>query len=56
VLPTAVISQGASIGVVLAIPVLDYVIEEFNWHWAFGLLGVLGLLWVVAWALLGQEG
>lgn len=55
-LPTAVISQGAAIGVVLAIPVLDYVIEEFSWHWAFGLLGAVGLLWVLAWALLGREG
>ena len=55
-LPTAVIAQGAAIGVVLAIPVLDYVIEEFSWHWAFGLLGVVGLLWVAAWALLGREG
>jgi len=55
-MPTAIISQGAAIGVVLAIPILDYVIEEYSWHWAFGLLGVIGLLWVVAWALLGREG
>ncbi len=55
-LPTSVISQGASIGVVLAIPILDYVIEEYSWHWAFGLLGVIGLIWVAAWALLGREG
>ncbi len=55
-LPSSIISQGAAIGVVLAIPVLDYVIEEFSWHWAFGLLGVIGLIWVVAWALLGREG
>jgi MFS family permease len=55
-LPTAVISQGASIGVVLAIPLLDRVIEELSWHWAFGLLGVVGLAWVLAWSLLGQEG
>jgi MFS family permease len=54
--PTAIISQGAAIGVVLAIPILDYVIEEHSWHWAFGLLGVIGLIWVVAWALLGREG
>ncbi len=55
-LPTAIISQGAAIGVVLAIPLLDYVIEEFSWHWAFGLLGLLGLVWVAAWAALGKEG
>jgi MFS transporter, ACS family, D-galactonate transporter len=55
-LPTAVIAQGAAIGVVLAIPLLDYIIEEFSWHWAFGLLGIIGLLWVIAWFLLGKEG
>jgi len=36
-LPTSVIAQGAGVGVVLAIPVMDYVIEEYSWHWAFGL-------------------
>jgi ACS family D-galactonate transporter-like MFS transporter len=55
-LPTSVIAQGASIGVVIAIPILDHVIEEFSWHWAFGLLGLVGLIWVAAWALLGREG
>jgi hypothetical protein len=29
-LPTAVFAQGASIGAVLAIPVLNYVIERFS--------------------------
>jgi len=55
-LPTAVFAQGASIGVVLAIPILNYVIERFSWHWAFGLLGIAGLVWVVAWILWGREG
>ena len=55
-LPTAVISQGAAIGVVIAIPLLDYIIEEFSWHWAFGLLGGVGLVWVIAWSVLGKEG
>jgi ACS family D-galactonate transporter-like MFS transporter len=55
-LPTAIISQGAAIGVVIAIPLLDYIIEEFSWHWAFGLLGVAGMVWVIAWCLLGKEG
>ena len=55
-LPTAIISQGAAIGVVIAIPLLDYVIEDYSWHWAFGMLGVIGLIWVLAWAVLGREG
>jgi ACS family D-galactonate transporter-like MFS transporter len=55
-LPTAVIAQGAAIGVVIAIPVFDYVIEEYSWHLAFGLLGVIGLAWVAAWMIFGREG
>ena len=55
-LPTAVIAQGAAIGVVIAIPLFDYVIEEYSWHLAFGLLGVIGLAWVAAWMIFGKEG
>jgi ACS family D-galactonate transporter-like MFS transporter len=55
-LPTSVVSQGAGVGVVIAIPVLSYVIDRFSWHWAFGLLGIAGLAWVVVWSLLGREG
>ena len=55
-LPTACIAQGAAIGVVIAVPVLDQVIETLSWHWAFVVLGVAGLVWVAAWAVLGKEG
>lgn len=55
-LPTAVIAQGAAIGVVIAVPLLDWIIESFSWHWAFGVLGVVGLVWVAAWYFLGREG
>lgn len=55
-LPTAIIAQGAAIGVVIAIPLLDWIIETFSWHWAFGLLGVVGLFWVIAWYVFGREG
>src|SRR5580692_12830890 len=53
-LPTAVIAQGAAIGVVIAMPLLGWIIETFSWHWAFGLLGVVGLLWVIAWHVFGR--
>ena len=54
--PSAVISQGAAIGVVIAIPLLNSIITTYNWHYAFGALGLVGLVWVIAWALLGREG
>ena len=55
-IPGAVIAQGAAIGVVIAIPILNAIITNYNWHYAFGALGVAGLVWVAAWALLGKEG
>ena len=55
-IPGAIIAQGAAIGVVIAIPILNAIITNYNWHYAFGALGVAGLVWVAAWALLGKEG
>jgi MFS family permease len=55
-LPTAVLSQGSAFGVILAVPALNWLIVNYNWHYAFGALGVVGLLWVVAWLMLGEEG
>ena len=31
-------------------------IVNYNWHYAFGALGFVGLIWVVAWLILGKEG
>ncbi|WP_375412148.1 MFS transporter [uncultured Bradyrhizobium sp.] len=54
--PTAVLSQGSAFGVILAVPALNWVIVNYSWHHAFGVLGVVGLMWVVAWLILGKEG
>jgi MFS family permease len=55
-LPTAVLSQGSAFGVILAVPALNWVIVNYNWHYAFGALGLVGLMWVFAWLILGEEG
>jgi MFS family permease len=55
-LPTAILSQGSAFGVILAVPALNWVIVNHNWHYAFGALGVVGLMWAVAWLILGKEG
>src|SRR6478609_4556777 len=55
-LPTAILSQGSAFGVILAVPALNWVIVNHSWHYAFGALGVVGLMWVAAWAVMGQEG
>src|ERR1700722_916663 len=55
-LPTAVLSQGSAFGIILAVPALNWVIVNYSWHYGFGALGVVGLMWVVAWLILGEEG
>jgi len=55
-LPTAILSQGSAFGVVLAVPALNWVIVNYSWHYGFGALGVVGLLWAVTWLILGKEG
>ncbi len=55
-MPTAVVAQGSAIGVVIAVPVLNWIIVNHSWHWAFGALGLAGLLWAGLWFLFGREG
>jgi MFS family permease len=55
-MPIAILSQGSAFGVILAVPALNWVIVNYSWHYAFGVLGVVGLMWVVAWLFLGEEG
>jgi MFS transporter, ACS family, D-galactonate transporter len=55
-LPTAIVVQGGGIGVLVALPLLNRVIVDYSWHWAFGVLGIAGLAWTAAWLVLGREG
>jgi MFS family permease len=55
-LPTAILSQGSAFGVVLAVPALNWIIVHHTWHYAFGALGMVGLMWVAAWLVWGKEG
>ena len=55
-LPTAILSQGSAFGVILAVPALNWVIVNHSWHYAFGALGVVGLMWVAVWLVWGKEG
>jgi MFS family permease len=55
-LPTAILAQGSAFGVIIAVPALNWLIVNYNWHYAFGALGVVGLLWVLAWLIFGKEG
>ena len=55
-LPTAIIAQGGGVGIMLAVPLLNWIIVRYSWHLAFGMLGVAGLAWTIAWLVLGREG
>lgn len=55
-LPTAILSQGSAFGVILAVPALNWIIVNHSWHYAFGALGVVGLMWTLAWFAMGKEG
>jgi MFS family permease len=55
-LPTAILTQGSAFGVIFAVPMLNWVIVNYSWHYAFGALGVVGLMWVVVWIIMGKEG
>jgi ACS family D-galactonate transporter-like MFS transporter len=54
--PTAVVAQGSAIGVVVAVPVLNWIIVHHSWHWAFGAIGIAGLVWSILWFFFGREG
>jgi predicted MFS family arabinose efflux permease len=39
-LPTAVLTQGAAVGVIVALPALNWIVVRYSWHWAFFALGL----------------
>ncbi|HWC24587.1 MAG TPA: MFS transporter [Flexivirga sp.] len=57
-LPSNLVAIGSTLGPVVAAPVLAWVIAEpaLGWRWAFGLLGIVALLWGVAWRFIGKDG
>jgi ACS family D-galactonate transporter-like MFS transporter len=55
-LPTAIVAQGGGVGVLVSLPLLNWVIVRWGWHWAFGVLGCVGLAWTAAWLVIGREG
>ena len=48
-------NMGASLGSMLAAPLVAWAILTYNWQFAFVLTGVIGLVWVSLWALFYQS-
>ena len=55
-LPTSLVAIGGAIGAGVVAPLLTWVILTFSWHAAFGFLGIVGLVWVAVWMIVGKEG
>lgn len=54
--PSSVIFQGVTVGLLISGPVLTYIMLNHSWHAAFLLLGVLSIVWMVLWLLFGGDG
>lgn len=52
------VAAGTTIGPILAAPALAYIIAhpQLGWRWAFGFLGIIGLVWTMVWFLVCKEG
>lgn len=57
-LPSSIVAAGSTLGPILAAPGLAWIIANpaLGWRWAFGALGIIGLLWALAWFVFGKEG
>lgn len=55
-LPSNLVAAGSTIGPVIAAPLLTWILISFGWRWAFGALGIVGLVWTVLWLLIGANG
>jgi MFS family permease len=55
-LPTSLVAIGGTFGVGFIAPLLTGMIVTYSWHAAFGLLGVVGVIWVAMWMVIGREG
>lgn len=55
-LPSAVVVAGGAGGTVVAAPLVILVSNTLGWRAAFGLLGALGIVWVIVWLRLGGSG
>lgn len=56
--PSSIIAVGSTLGPIIAAPILASIIAHpaLGWRWAFGFLGIIGLLWSVGWFLVGRDG
>lgn len=54
--PSAIVLQGISVGLLVGGPLLTYIIVSHGWRTGFLFCGLLGLAWMVLWLFIGAEG
>ncbi|WP_061229878.1 MFS transporter [Dietzia cinnamea] len=54
--PAAVLGLGSPMGVVVASPILGWVIVTFGWRYSFGVMILLSVLWAIVWMKVGKVG
>ncbi|WP_196810902.1 MFS transporter [Arthrobacter sp. 35W] len=52
-LASGVVTAGSSLGPLVMAPVLTWIIVEWSWHTAFGVLAVGGIIWALLWLIFG---
>jgi MFS family permease len=52
----ALLTVGSGLGVIIGAPLLNMLIASSGWRSPFLLLGVIGLVWAVAWYFVGGDG
>ncbi|GAA4883264.1 MFS transporter [Saccharopolyspora cebuensis] len=55
-LPAAWLNSGASIAKIAVAPLLTVIVVAFGWRAAFLTLALVGVVWCLAWLLIGREG
>jgi MFS family permease len=54
--PTSLVAIGGTFGVGFIAPLLTWMIVTYDWHVAFGFLGIVGIIWAALWMVIGKEG
>jgi ACS family hexuronate transporter-like MFS transporter len=51
-LATGIFNSGPSVGVVLALLIVPFILNKFSWHEVFWITGGMGFIWLIFWLLL----
>lgn len=50
-LATGIFNSGTSIGVVLALLIVPWILRNYSWHEVFWITGAIGFIWLIFWSL-----